>query len=175
MSKRWNTEEETFLIENCKSMTRSTLASHFGVTVKAISDKLRRLNKRCKDTNVAVTFNKSDDLLEQYGNVRKQFILDFIRFIDYRDLARFTGIKPDELKEKVEKTGIKLPLERAIAWAEIDVGKYRSISDCARCQVQMNHGSFYVNMNNCRKCLEKNIRFWIESNVKIMLRFREIR
>lgn len=174
MSKRWKPEEESFLIEHCKSMTRSELASHFCVTVKSISDKLRRLNKRCEDTNVDISLKKYDDLIEQFGDVRKHFILDFIRFIDYNDLARLAGIKSSELKEAVEKMGIKLPLERARAWSEIDVGKYRSISDCARCQVQTNHGSFYVNMNNCRKCLEKNIRFWIYSNVKIMLIFREM-
>ena len=174
MSKRWKPEDEVFLLENCKSMSRSELASHFEVTVKSISDKLRRLNKRFDDVKADIPLKKSDDPLAQFGDVRKAFILDFIRFINYQDMARIVGIKPSDLKEAVEKTGVKLPLERARAWSDIDVGKYRSIADCARCQVQINHGSFFVGMNNCRKCLEKNIRFWIDSNVKIILKFREL-
>jgi len=52
MSKRWKLEEETFLLEHCKAMSRSELAEHFGVTDKSISDKQRRLNKRCEYKNV---------------------------------------------------------------------------------------------------------------------------
>jgi len=117
---------------------------------------------------------KSDDPLAKFGDIRKNFILDFIRFIDYSDLAKLAGIKPSELKDAVEKTGIKLPLERARSWTDVDVGEFRSLADCARCQVQTNHGSFFVGINNCRKCLEKNIRHWIDSNVRIILRFREM-
>jgi hypothetical protein len=103
------------------------------------------------------------------------FIMDMVRVIDYHDIAKLVGVKHEELKEAVEKTGIKLPVERARPWADIDVGKFRSIAECARCQVQNNHSSFFVGISNCRKCLEKNIKFWIESNIKIMLYFRELR
>jgi outer membrane biosynthesis protein TonB len=40
--------------------------------------------------------------LESFGPVRKAFILENIRIIDYRDLAKLTGIKPDDLKNAVE-------------------------------------------------------------------------
>jgi len=176
MSKRWKAEDEAFLIDNCKTMSRNELADHFGVTVKSISDKLRRLNQSCEEKVTGYKKGKATgDHLEKFGDVRKMFIMDMVRIIDYHDIAKLVGVKHEELKEAVEKTGIKLPVERARPWADIDVGKFRSIAECARCQVQNNHGSFFVGINNCRKCLEKNIKFWIESNIKIMLSFRELR
>jgi len=109
--------------------------------------------------------------LEKFGPVRKTFILDNIRVIDYRDLARLAGVRADDLRSAVEKMGVKLPIERAKKWTEIDVGKYRSLMDCARCRVQLNHGSFYVGIKPCRKCLEKNIKLWIEKGIPIKLKF----
>jgi len=109
--------------------------------------------------------------LEKFGPVRKAFILDNIRVIDYRDLAKLVGVKADDLRGAVEKMGVKLPIERAKRWSEIDVGKYRSLLDCARCQVQLNHGSFYVGIKQCRRCLEKNIKLWISKGEPVKLRF----
>jgi len=110
-------------------------------------------------------------LFDRLGPIRKAFILDNIRLIDYRDLARLVGVKPEELKKAVESTGIKLPVERAKKWAEIDVGTFKSLADCARCQVQLNHGIFYVGLNKCKKCMERNIKLWIDENVIINIRF----
>ena len=109
--------------------------------------------------------------LEQFGSVRKEFILENIRYIDYRDIAKLIGVKPVELKAAVEEMGIKLPIERAEKWSEIDVGKYRSLANCARCQVQINHSTFFVGIKNCKKCMEKNIKHWIENGICIDLRF----
>lgn len=115
----------------------------------------------------------SDDAvtLDSFGPVCKAFILENIRIIEYRDLAKLMGIKPDDLKKAVEAAGIRLPIERAMRWTDIDVGTYRSLMDCARCQVQLNHGTFFVGLKNCRKCLEQNIAHWIENGVRIELRF----
>ncbi len=173
MAKRWQPEEEEYLLENYEKMSRVQLAEHFNVTVKSISDKLRRINKKLTTTPGArKSKQKIEDPLDKFDNNRKTFIWDFIRVIDYRDLAKLAGVKPDDLKEAVEKTGIKLPLERARNWNDIDVGIYRSLSDCARCKVQINHKSFFVDINNCRKCLEKNIKFWLENNIPISLKFK---
>jgi hypothetical protein len=109
--------------------------------------------------------------LESFGPVCKAFILENIRIIEYRDLAKLMGIKPDDLKKAVEAAGIRLPIERAMRWSDIDVGTYRSLMDCARCQVQLNHGTFFVGLKNCRKCIEQNIAHWIENGVTINLRF----
>lgn len=111
--------------------------------------------------------------LDKFGTIRKTFILENIRTIDYRDLAELVGIESEELKEAVEKLGVKLPIERAKSWGNIDVGKFKSLTDCSRCQVQLNHSTFFVGINKCRKCIEKNIRYWIEKNVYIKLNFHK--
>ncbi len=111
------------------------------------------------------------ELLDAFGPVRKAFILDNIRMIDYVDLAKLAGIKADDLKKAVEEIGVKLPIERARKWADLDVGTFKSIADCSRCQVQLNHSAFYVDINKCRPCLEKNITYWIEKGIKIRLMF----
>ena len=66
--------------------------------------------------------------LEQFGSVRKQFILDNIRIIDYRDIASLIGILPDELKGAVESMGIKLPIERAVKWEDLEVGTFKTFA-----------------------------------------------
>ena len=109
--------------------------------------------------------------LEKFGKVRKTFIMEHIRTIDYIDIAYLVGVKSEKLKEAVEKMGIKLPIDRARKWSEIDVGKFRSLTDCARCRVQHNHSSFLVGIPNCRKCYEKNIKHWVEINEFIKLKF----
>ena len=109
--------------------------------------------------------------LEQFGLFRQNFIIEHIRTIDYVDMANLLVIKTDELKAAVEKMGIKLPIERAHKWDDIDVGSFISLTHCARCQVQCNHGSFFVGINDCRKCYEKNIKHWVELKVPIILHF----
>ena len=173
MAKRWNAEEEKYLIDNSEKMSRVELAEHFNVTVKSVSDKLRRITKNIKSTpKTRKSKLEKEDPLDKFDKNRKAFIWDFIRVIDYRDLAKLAGVKADDLKEAVEKTGIKLPLERARRWADIDVGTFRSISACARCQVQIKHSSFYVGIKNCRKCLERNIKLWLENDIPICLMFK---
>ena len=172
MAKRWKIEEEEFLLDNCEKMSRLELAEHFNVTVKSVSDKLRRITKKEKTTEIRKAKQEIDDPLDKFDKPRKAFIWEFIRLIDYSDLAKLAGIKPDDLKEAVEKSGIKLPLERARNWDDIDVGIFKSLSACARCQVQCNHSSFFVGIKNCRKCLEKNIKFWLENSIPIFLKFK---
>jgi len=172
MPKRWTEEEEVYLLENINKMSRAEVATHFGVTVKSISDKLRRLNRKTPEkpkTTIAKSFG---DPLDCFGPVRKLFIREFIREIDYRDLARLIDVSPEELKKAVEKTGIKLPYEQTEKWVNIDVGKFKSIADCARCQVQCNHSSFMVGFKECRTCLENNIRHWVENGTLIFIKFR---
>ena len=173
MPKRWKPEEEVFLLENVDTMPRTKLAEHFGVTVKSVSDKLRRLKHQRAGSKIKKTDQVViEDPMDKFGRVRKEFIKNFIRIIEYNDLAKMVGIKSVELKESVEKTGIKLPYERAKKWSDIEVGKFRSLTDCARCQVQKNHSSFLVGTNNCRKCLEKNIKHWIDSNNLIIIKLK---
>ncbi len=95
------------------------------------------------------------------------FILDNIRTIDYRDIAKLLKIKPDELKALLGELGIKVPIPGARKWDKIEVGTFRSIADCSQCQVQMNHHSFLVGIKNCRRCIERNISSWIKDGEKI--------
>ncbi len=114
---------------------------------------------------------KQSHPLEQFGTVRREFILDNIRIIDYRDLAKLAGVKEKDLKEAVEAMGIKLPIERARRWKDLDVGIFRSLANCARCQVQLRHNTFLVGDRNCHTCCERNIKRWLDEEVKIMARF----
>ena len=68
--------------------------------------------------------------------------------------------------------GIKLPLERAKKWEDIDLGHFLSLSACARCQVQCNHSTFHVGIKECRNCYEKNIKHWIKGENLISLKFK---
>ena len=113
--------------------------------------------------------------LDKFGKVKKNFILEHIKAIDYNDLAKLINVKSADLKKEVENMGIKLPLESARKWEDIDLGHFVSLSDCARCQVQCNHRSFYVGINECRNCYEKNIKYWIkkEDLINITLKIEE--
>ncbi|MFC1539266.1 hypothetical protein ACFL6H_07575 [Candidatus Latescibacterota bacterium] len=99
----------------------------------------------------------------------ESFIFENIRILDYRDIAKFTRIKPEALKSVLGELGIKVPIAGARKWDKIDVGKYCSITDCSQCQVQMNHRMFLVGSKNCHKCYEKNISFWVKEREKIMI------
>ncbi len=113
----------------------------------------------------------NEDILDQFGTVCKLFIIEHIRKIDFNDVALILDIKAEKLKEAVEKKGIKLPIDSALQWNNIDVGNFRSLDLCARCQVQQNHSSFFVGLKNCRKCYEKNIKNWIEKDEIIKIIF----
>ncbi|MFC1651128.1 hypothetical protein ACFL2X_06115, partial [Candidatus Latescibacterota bacterium] len=54
-------------------------------------------------------------------------------------------------------------------WDKIDAGKYRSISDCSQCQIQLSHRIFLVGIKNCHKCYEKNINFLVKEGEKIKI------
>ncbi len=109
--------------------------------------------------------------LDKFGSIRKTFILKHIRTINYRDIAKLIDVNPDDIKVLVEKIGIKLPIKRASSWVDIDVGRFKSLSDCARCQIQINHRSFYVGINKCRECYEKNIGYFIQKGEDIVIKF----
>ncbi|HUT44316.1 MAG TPA: hypothetical protein VMW95_08250 [Desulfobacterales bacterium] len=173
MAKRWNNEDEEFLMKHDESMSRSDLADHFGVSIKSVADKMRRLRDKTtgkKEENSAKV--ALQDPLEAFGYSRQEFIKKYIRTIDYVDISKLIGINAHDLKEAVEKTGIKLPYERARKWSDLDVGTFISLSGCARCFVQINHNSFIVGSKNCRKCLEKNIKHWIEDDTVINIKLK---
>ncbi|MCE5249892.1 hypothetical protein LLG96_06695 [bacterium] len=172
MPKHWTDEDEAFLVENIDKLSRSEIAEHFGVSVKSISDKLRRLSRNPETKAKRPAVKETDDPLGIFDDIRKAFIRDFIREIDYRDIAELLGVSPEDLKEAVEKTGLKLPYEQARRWVEIDVGTFKSIADCARCQVQCNHSSFLVGFTDCRECIEQNIKHLIENGMLIFVRFK---
>ena len=97
------------------------------------------------------------------------FILENIRTLDYRDIAKFIKVKPEKLKSILGGLGINVPVAGARKWDKIEAGKYRSISDCSQCQVQLNHSMFLVGTKNCHKCIEKNINLWINEGEKIRI------
>lgn len=99
----------------------------------------------------------------------QSFVLENIRILDYRDIAKFIKIKPEKLKSILGGLGIKVPVAGARKWDKITGGKYRSISDCSQCQVQLNHRMFLVGIKNCHKCIEKNINYWMKEGEKIKI------
>ncbi len=135
---------------------------------KTKSNKLEKGQKKKKEEKESIS---KTYLIEQFGPVAKDFIVEHIKVINYVDMANLLGIKLDNLKEAVEEIGIKLPFKRAYKWDDIDVGQFRSLTDCARCQVQISHRSFFVGIKNCQKCYEKNIKYWIEKKITINVEF----
>jgi len=115
--------------------------------------------------------SQKDDPLEQLGNVCRSFIYDHIRFIDYLDIAHLLGIKSETLKDVMEQKGLKLPIESARKWENVELGQYKSPDQCARCQVQRKHNTFFVGLKNCRKCYEKNIKHWVALGERVKLIF----
>ena len=173
MPKRWTKEDEEFLLSNIDTMSRDELAEKLDVTSKAVSDKFRRLKKTgSKNKSTPKKDVTPKKPLDVYNPVCKDFIRNFIYTVDYRDIASFIGADQAQLKENVEKTGISLPIDRARPWKDINVGTFKSLDNCARCQVQKNHPSFYVGINECRACYERNIKMWIERSIPISLKFQ---
>jgi len=129
-------------------------------------------SKKTRSNKKKAEKNESEHPLDRFGKVKKHFILEHIKTIDYNDLAKLINIKSADLKKEVEKMGIKLPLERARKWEDIDLGHFLSLSDCARCQVQCNHRSFFVGIKDCRNCYEKNIKHWIKKEDLINVIFK---
>ena len=113
---------------------------------------------------------KANDIIDP---LIQTFILENIRTLDYRDIAKFVKMKPDKLKGLLGELGIKVPVAGARKWEKIDVGKYCSISACSQCQVQMNHHTYLVGIKNCRRCIERNISSWIKDGEKIHIVFPE--
>jgi hypothetical protein len=205
MPKKWTDEEEQFLLDHADDMSRSELAEKFDVSAKSITDKLRRLAKKEDEneeeegtkpsgggkkkkgktktkgrkksvaSGTAAIHDDPESPLDRFGQPASGFIMNYIRFIEYHDLAGLLGIDAQELKDAVEEMGIKLPIERARKWEDIYVGEFRGLDVCARCQVQTDHTTFLVGIKDCRKCIEKNIEHWLETEEPINLDLREMR
>ena len=90
-----------------------------------------------------------------------------VRESRYDDVERTA----EELKKAIETMGIKVPIERARKWEDVETGEYHSLENCARCQVQMKHGVFIVGVGDCRKCYEQNIALWLDNDTEINIRF----
>ena len=143
----------------------------FEINGEIISDRLRQLFQKAAQNKG----NKKEETgKEEFSNAIKSFILDLAKIVDYRDLAVLIDMKPETLKDVVADFGIKVPIESAKRWDELDIGKFRDISACSKCQVQLNHHTFLVGINDCRKCLEENIKHWIKAGESINLEFDEM-
>ena len=142
----------------------------FEINGEIVSDRLKQLfQKAAQNKGIKKEEPSKDDL----GTALKSFILDLAKTIDYRDLAVLIDMKPDTLKDIMAEFGIKVPIESAKRWADIDVGSFKDISFCSRCQVQLNHHTFLVGINDCRKCFEENIRHWVKAGESINIEFNE--
>lgn len=169
MPKHWSGEEEDFVFDHYEDSGKDDLAAGFEAGERSPADKLRRQASRSDRKKGA-----KEDPLRQFGFVVRAFVLENIKAVNYRDIADLAGISPDGLKSALEKCGLKVSMDKVPRWADIDVGKYVSVSDCARCQVQRRHSSFIVGENDCRRCYERNIRHWIKNGELIRITFHEL-
>lgn len=168
MPKRWAAEEDDFFFDSMDDAVHDDLAGGvFDASERAFAEKGRRVAKSERKKG------QKEDPLRKFGPVIRAFVLDNIKDINYRDIAALAGIDAGELKEAIEKCGIKINEEKTTRWADIDLGEYESVSECARCQVQKRHSSFIINVNDCRKCYERNISHWIKIGEPIRIVFRE--
>jgi hypothetical protein len=173
MQKKWSQDGDAFPIDNIEIEAPRDTSEKFGVTLQTSSETLKYLKEKEKKGRTRKALSSLKAPLQALDIVRRKFIINHIRTIHYRDIARLLGMKANDLKVIVEKMGIKLPIERAKPWADINVGKFHSLEECARCQVQRKHSTFLVGINNCRKCCEQNIVFWIENGDVIQIEFDE--
>jgi hypothetical protein len=168
MAKRWSGDDEEFLLDQFDDMMmREELSGKFDAGISTV-EKIDRLSQKT-DRKRAI----KDDPLKKYGYVVRSFILENIREINYRDIAALVGVPEEELKEAVEKMGIKVTEDKVKRWEELHIQEYGGVADCARCQVQRRHSTFLVGYENCRKCYEENIKHWIAHNQPIRLMFLE--
>ena len=155
------------ILEEKNSIRKDKTDVKEGDTNKTVSIKKAVRKRKKATTKIAPVVHP----LEQFGYESKNFIIQHIRTIDYMDMADLLGIKKEDLKSAVEKMGIQLPIARANKWADINIGKFRSLEYCARCQVQHNHRSFFVGVKNCHNCLKRNIKHWLDKKVHIVIHF----
>lgn len=173
MPRNWSSsEDEDFLVDRFDDMMmREELSGKFEVNVRTVSDKLEHLAQRSDKKRAGK--NGAEDPLRKFGYIIRAFIMENIKTIDYRDIAELAGIPAEELREAVEKAGIKVDTEKVMRWADVDCGRYDSVSICARCDVQIRHSSFSVGYTDCRRCIEENIRLWVKNGHPIRIALRE--
>jgi hypothetical protein len=171
MDKEWMDSEEDLSVDTVDSQVEDDVSESLeGLEINAnvISDKLQRLCEKSKRQKL----HKGGVVpAVELSTSAKKFVMDNIMYIDYRDMAALVGVKPETVKNALSDLGIKVPVQGARSWKEIDVGTFRTIDDCAKCQVQLEHSIFSVGIRNCRKCYEENIRNWAEEGETIRLRF----
>ena len=143
----------------------------FEINGEVVSDRLKQLFQKAAQqrTDKKIADEKLDDL----GSALKTFVLDMVKVLDYRDLGLLIGIRPEHLKDEIAALGIKVPIESARKWDEIDLGKFIDIAHCSRCQVQLNHHTFLVGIRECRKCYVENIKHWVKAGESISLFFKD--
>jgi hypothetical protein len=139
------------------------------INVTVISDTLQRLCEKSKRQKLQ--FQDGNVATKELTYAAKKFIIDNVMYIDYHDLASLVGMRADDLKSVLMDLGIKVPVQGARPWKEIDVGTFTTLEQCAKCQIQAEHGIFAVGINDCRACYEENIRNWAEEGEPIRLSF----
>jgi hypothetical protein len=168
MAKRWSVEEEDVYFDHFDDPGKEDAIAGFDASDRPVSEKLRRQASKADRKKGA-----KEDPLRKFGNVVRAFVLENIKAVDYRDIAKLSGISAEELKSALEKAGIKVADDTVPRWKDIDMGEFESVSDCARCQVQRRHSSFIVGKGDCRVCYERNIKHWILIGEPIRITFRE--
>lgn len=169
MAKKWSGEDEELLLDKFDDMMmKEALSGKFDVSMSTI-ERIDRLSRRTGRKRGA-----KEDPLKKYGYVVRAFILENIKGLNYRDIARLVGIPEEELKDEVEKAGIKVTEKNVPRWEDLDIQVFETVAACARCQVQCRHSTFLVGYRDCRKCIEENIRHWIDEDHLIRLSFTEM-
>ncbi|MFC1512131.1 hypothetical protein ACFL5H_02935 [Candidatus Latescibacterota bacterium] len=172
MEKEWMDSEDELSVEQADQQGEEEspeVMESLEINVAVISDTLQRLCE--KSLRHEKTNRDNTDLFDDIGTSAKKFVLDNVTYIGYRDIARLIGMKPDALKNALGTRGIKVPLAGTHPWKKIDVGTFTALEECAKCPVQAQHSIFSVGINNCRKCIEENIKTWIEEGEIIKLMF----
>jgi len=174
MNDEWIDNQEDFSLHEVKNDSKEDFMESVGsfeIDAEIFSDTFHLFSKKMEQRK---SLNKRHkDFLNEVNLSAKRFILENIMVIDYRDLSKLTGIKPVIIKTALVMMGIKVPVEGARKWKEINVGTYASLEECSKCRIQTKHTTFFVGIMDCRKCYEKNIRYWVESGENININFDE--
>ncbi len=172
MAKNWSADDEGFLADRFDDMMmREELAGRYEANIRTISDTLEHLALQSGKKRGGK--ESPEDPFKTYGYVVRTFVVENLGALDYRDIASLVGVPADDLKDAIERAGIPLEGEKIGRWENITTGEYKYAEDCARCDVQLRHSIFSVGHRNCAKCLEENIRLWVNSGHPIRISLRD--
>ena len=167
MADDWSMEDRHVSSDEVDSSPEEDPVDHldtFEINTGIISDTFRLFRRKAEKSTKS---NRHDDHVTEGVDISvKRFLLENAATVDYRDLAKLIGVKPQDMKALLSQMGVKVPVAGARRWVDITFRTPDS-QDCVRCAVQAKHSTFYAGIFECRQCFKENIEYLIEEGETI--------